>query len=66
MDPGNGQLYDYDEVKKLDAVTRERLVMMEGNEENIRTIAAHVERGTRGDRRRAARKAQRLARRKNR
>lgn len=66
MDPGTGKLYTPKEVEGLTAEQRKRLVMLSGSEKSIREIAGHVEKATRGERRRAERKAQKLARRKNR
>lgn len=66
MDPGSGKLYTPEQTQRMDAEKRARMVLLEGSEEHIRSIAAHVERGTRKTRRKAARKAQRASRRKNR
>lgn len=66
MDPRSGELYVASDLHRLDPKVRERLVYVEGQEADIREIAAHVRRGTRGALRRAARKASKLSRRKNR
>lgn len=66
MDPGSGKLYTPEQMQRMDAEKRARLVLIEGSEEDVRAIAAHVERGTRKTRRKTERKAQRASRRKNR